>query len=310
MLDIVDAFKRVTTPQLMVSAFAQAGILYKSPDGMSPFSEELLVSYVDPTRARAVVRRTGLFAGWDPVPRPAREWIRVERLGFIDQRRAELSSSRGRAVDETPGRTSEAGVHLGTQRRQNALTAPVEWSRQLEALPVATTLILAQNGEQHQLSEPADAHSRLPGLAESTTFIQTHNNAPLSFLAPVDAPNAAPMHNSMPPRLPSLAESSTFIQTQYIPPLSLPVPTAAPVMARTQRAALPAHADAATAAPMRRAAQNIAPTLFQVPADAATAARTQRAAQRAALPAPPRLHAQTTDLSSLFISPRPLPSPP
>ena len=226
------------------------GLLYKTPDGMSPFVEELRVSYVDPTRARAVVRKTGLFAGWDPVPRPAREWIRVERLGFIGERRAELNSSRGRAVDETPGRTPEAGVHLGTRRRQNGLTAPVELSR--------------------QLSDPADAPPRLPGLAESTAFIQTHNTAPFHLLAPLDAP----------------------------------------VMARTQRAALPTPADAPVVARTFLRSQNTAPTRLPVPADVPVAAQTQRAAQRAVLPVPPRLHAQTTDLQALFVSPHPLPSPP
>ena len=67
--DIVDAFERATTRRLVVSAFAQAGILYASPGGQSPFADERRVSYVDPTRARALVRKTGLFR--DVIPSPA-----------------------------------------------------------------------------------------------------------------------------------------------------------------------------------------------------------------------------------------------
>ena len=90
--DIVDAYERATTRRLVVSAFAQAGILYKTPEGQSPFSEELRVSYVDPSQARALVRKTGLFWGWDPIDRPARQWIQVESLRVLGKRRAELNS--------------------------------------------------------------------------------------------------------------------------------------------------------------------------------------------------------------------------
>ena len=70
----------------MVSAFAQAGILYKTPEGESPFAEERRVSYVDPSRARALVRRTGLFFG-DGSLSPARpgSGSRSNPCGFKEQ---------------------------------------------------------------------------------------------------------------------------------------------------------------------------------------------------------------------------------
>ena len=86
--DIVDAYERATTRRRVVSAFRQAGILYKTPD---PVEFERRAAYTDPSHARAVVRQTGLFAGWAPVERPARRSIRVEHLRLNRRRRVHLN---------------------------------------------------------------------------------------------------------------------------------------------------------------------------------------------------------------------------
>ena len=59
-LDILDAFERSTTRRLVVSAFVQAGILYRIPEAGDLRRR---VAYVDPAFARVVNRKRGLFEG-------------------------------------------------------------------------------------------------------------------------------------------------------------------------------------------------------------------------------------------------------
>ena len=62
-LDILDAFERSTTRRLVVSAFVQAGILYRIPEAGDLRRR---VAYVDPAFARVVNRKRGLFEGLPP----------------------------------------------------------------------------------------------------------------------------------------------------------------------------------------------------------------------------------------------------
>ena len=57
---ILDAFERATTRRLVVSAFAQAGILFDIDDNHDP---DRLKAYVDPSKARALNAYTGMFSG-------------------------------------------------------------------------------------------------------------------------------------------------------------------------------------------------------------------------------------------------------
>ena len=57
---ILDAFERSTTRRLVVSAFAQAGLLFDIDDNHDP---DRLKAYVDPSKARALNAYTGLFSG-------------------------------------------------------------------------------------------------------------------------------------------------------------------------------------------------------------------------------------------------------
>ena len=59
-MDILDAFERSTTRRLVVSAFVQAGILYRIPEAGDLRRR---VAYVDPAFARVVNRKRGLFEG-------------------------------------------------------------------------------------------------------------------------------------------------------------------------------------------------------------------------------------------------------
>ena len=69
----------------MVSAFAQAGILFTTPEGQSPFAEEQWVSYVDPSQARALVRKTGLFGGGIPFSVTGGSGSRSKPCGFNEK---------------------------------------------------------------------------------------------------------------------------------------------------------------------------------------------------------------------------------
>ena len=58
--DIVDAYERATTRRRVVSAFRQAGILYRIPEAGDLRRR---VAYVDPAFARVVNKKRGPFEG-------------------------------------------------------------------------------------------------------------------------------------------------------------------------------------------------------------------------------------------------------
>ena len=62
---ILDAFERATMRRLVVSAFGQAGILYKFPDPQNPHKR---VAYVDPTEAQQSKRPSGFSSDGDRLP--------------------------------------------------------------------------------------------------------------------------------------------------------------------------------------------------------------------------------------------------
>ena len=80
----MDAYEKATTRRLIVSAFKQAGIRYKIPDPQFP---EKMVSYVDPTEARAVKKNVIVLPDLHPVNRPPRGQIRVADLNLNPQLR-------------------------------------------------------------------------------------------------------------------------------------------------------------------------------------------------------------------------------
>ena len=100
---ILDSYEKATTRRLLVSAFRQAGILYKIPDPQNP---NKLVTYVDPTEARAVEKTTGLFIRWRQIPRPQRGQIRISNLISEEQTTEAPASEQSTRQTRHPASTS------------------------------------------------------------------------------------------------------------------------------------------------------------------------------------------------------------
>ena len=78
LVQVLSAFHQATVPNLVVSAFEQAGICSRScGDGRNIYSR---VAYPDPSKARLVKEELGLFTDTEPIPRPPNRQLRIAEL--------------------------------------------------------------------------------------------------------------------------------------------------------------------------------------------------------------------------------------
>ena len=184
--------------------------------------EELRVSYVDPSQARALVRKTGLFGGWDPIDRPARQWIQVESLRVLGQRRAELNSG----VDGM-----NQGAREGNPPAREALI-PVQFAQSGVSVPEQRTATLENAETEVGPLTPETARASHPFVETARTGAAPPATAPLPpAMAPLPpATSAAPASHTSPSQSELLVHQNVSL---------LPFPMTSP--ARCQRSVPPSH---------------------------------------------------------------------
>ena len=128
-LDILDAFERSTSKRLVVSAFRQAGILSRFPD-INDLSYR--VTYIDPSFARAVIRKTGLFEGSTPIYDERRKLLKIANLRVDEGSGAELENENGRN-DGEGGEGENNATQTPSAPLPSPFTAPGAHPRPLPA---------------------------------------------------------------------------------------------------------------------------------------------------------------------------------
>ena len=168
-LDILDALERSTSRRNVVSAFRQAGIVSRIPD-LNDLHR--WVTYIDPSFARAVNRKTGLFEGSTPTHVAERKLLKIANMRRMETSRAELEN--GESEGDAPG--------AQTNEPENAPRAPFVSSRPPASNTLAAPGRLTQPHTANTLikSLPVSLPPQRPGrlLSAAALPLRTHSPRP------------------------------------------------------------------------------------------------------------------------------------